>query len=58
MDAEKPKKDIECLYCEKFHTCKHGKVKGKKCLNFEPMRKKEGDFCVGQRLDKNIQKNP
>ena len=43
MDAEKPKKDIECLYCEKFHDCKHGKEKGKKCLSFVPMRKKEGD---------------
>lgn len=34
MDAEKPKKDIECLYCEKFHDCKHGKVKGKKVFEF------------------------
>ncbi len=42
MDDKKPKKDIECLYCEKFHTCKHGKEKGKKCLNFEPRRKTKG----------------
>lgn len=39
MDAEKPKKDIECLYCENFYTCKHGKEKGKKCLSFVPMKK-------------------
>lgn len=39
MDAEKPKKDIECLYCEKFHDCKHGKVN-------VPMRKKEGERFV------------
>ncbi len=44
MEEHKPQKDIECLYCEKFHTCKHGKEKGKKRLSFEPMRKKGGDI--------------